>query len=148
MGAALLGMSLEDDRLTAINIGDCRLYRIRENTIKQLTKDQTLVAEENRMGRITDEDARKHPKRHILSNAIGHMTNNSKIDIIKKSIIEKDIFLICSDGLYSAMKDDQILKIIRNNSDKTLYQMGVSLIIKANMAGGMDDITVVIISFD
>ena len=44
--------------------------------------------------------------------------------------------------------DDRILKIIRSNSNKTLYQMGISLVIKANMAGGMDDVTVVIISFD
>jgi len=148
MGAALLGMSLEDDKIVAINIGDCRLYRIRNNTIKQLTKDQTLVAEENRMGKISDEEARKHPKRHILSNAIGHITNYSKIDIVKKRIIEKDIYLICSDGLYDMIDDDQILNIIRNNIDKTLYQMGISLIIKANMAGGMDNITVVILIFD
>ncbi len=148
MGATLLGMCLEDNRLVAINIGDCRLYRIRDNTIKQLTKDQTLVAEEKRMGKISDEEARKHPKRHILSNAIGHITNSSKVDILKKSIIEKDIYLICSDGLYNMLDDSQILKIIRDNSGRSLYQMGISLVIKANTAGGTDNITVVIISFD
>ena len=148
MGAALLGMSLEGTRLTAINVGDCRLYRIRNNTIKQLTKDQTLVGEEERNGRISAEEARKHPKRHILSNAIGHIDNNSKIDMLEKSIKEKDIYLICSDGLYNLIDDDLILDIIRNNCNKSLYQMGISLIIKANMSGGTDNITVVLLSFD
>ena len=148
MGAALLGMSLDGNRIIAANIGDCRLYIIRNNTIKQLTKDQTLVAEERRLGKISDEEARKHPKRHILSHAIGHITANSKIDIIKQRVIEKDIFLLCTDGLHSTINDEQILEIIRDNINRTLYQMGVSLVVKASIAGGRDDMTFVIVSFE
>ena len=148
MGAALLGVKIDTNHLAVINIGDCRLYRIRDNKITQLTKDQTLVSEEERKGHITREEAEYHPKRHILTSALGHLGNNSKMGLFRTDFQEKDLFLLCTDGLYRMLDDNDILNIINNNREKSLYKMGITMILKANLAGGTDNITVVLLSFD
>jgi protein phosphatase len=148
MGAALLGIKLDQEHLAVINIGDCRLYRIRDNNITQLTKDHTLVGVEERKGHITRQEAQNHPKKHILSSAIGHLGYHSTIDLFQTDIQEKDLFLLCTDGLYRMIDDNDILTIIKNTREKTLYKMGVTLILKANLAGGTDNITVMLIAFD
>lgn len=148
MGAALLGVKIDKDHLVVINVGDCRLYRIRDDTITQLTKDQTLVGEEERKGHITREEAEKHPKKHILSNALGHMESHSKMGLFQTDIQEKDLFLLCTDGLYGMIDDNNILSIINEIREKSLYQMGITLALKANLAGGFDNITIVLLSFD
>jgi serine/threonine protein phosphatase PrpC len=148
MGAALLGVKINDDHLAVINIGDCRLYRIRDNAITQLTKDQTLVGEEERRGHITKEEAEKHPKKHILSSALGHLGKRSKMGLFQTDIQEKDLFLLCTDGLYGMIDDNNILSIINDIREKSLYQIGITLVLKANLAGGIDNITIVLLSFD
>lgn len=148
MGTALLGVKIDKDHLAVINIGDCRLYRIRDDNITQLTTDLTLVGVEERKGHITREEAEKHPKKHILSSAIGHLQNHSKMDLLQADIQDKDLFLLCTDGLYRMIDDNKILNIINNNIENSLYKMGVTLILKANLAGGADNITVVLLSFD
>ena len=148
MGAALVGVKIDEDHLAVINIGDCRLYRVRDNNITQLTKDQTLVGEEKRKGHITREEAENHPKKHILSSALGHMGNRSKMGLFQADIQEKDLFLLCTDGLYGMIDDNNILSIINDARKKSLYQMGITLVLKANLAGGMDNITIVLLSFD
>lgn len=148
MGAALLGVKIDEDHLAVINIGDCRLYRIRDDTITQLTKDQTLVGEEERKGHITKEEAEKHPQKHILSNALGHMNSRNKMGLFQAEIQEKDLFLLCTDGLYGMINDSNLLSIINDVREKSLYQMGITLVLKANLAGGIDNITIVLLSFD
>lgn len=148
MGAALLGVKIDKDHLAVINIGDCRLYRVRDNNITRLTKDQTLVGVEERKGHITREEAENHPKKHLLSSALGHLRNNSKMGLFRTDIQDKDLFLLCTDGLYTMIDEKNILTIINNIREESLYKMGVTLTLKANLAGGTDNITVVLISFD
>jgi len=148
MGAALLAVKIEKEHLAVINIGDCRLYRIRHNAITQLTKDQTLVGEEERKGNLTKEEAEKHPKKHILTSALGHIKNHGKIGLSQTDVQKKDLFLLCTDGLYGMIDDNSILNIIENTRNKSLYQMGITLILKANLAGGIDNITVALLSFE
>jgi len=147
MGTTLVGCLIDGDDLIIVNVGDSRLYRVRNKIMEQLTKDHSLVGEEERKGILTRKEARKHPQKHILTSALGHLSNSSKIDIFVTGIMPKDIYLICSDGLYNMIDDDKILEIINSIKDRSLYKIGLSLALQANLAGGLDNITVVLVSF-
>jgi len=148
MGTTLIGGIIEGDNLAVVNVGDSRLYRVRDEKIRQISEDHSLVGEQERNGMLTREEARQHPQRHVLTSALGHIKDKSKIDVFLTGIIEKDLYLICTDGLYSMLDDNEILAIINSIEDGSLYKMGLSLTLKANLAGGLDNITVVLVSFN
>ena len=148
MGTTLVGAIIEGDRLAIINIGDSRLYRIRDAQIEQITQDHTLVGEQERRGLLTKEEASKHPRKHILTSALGiGGIKDIRIDTPLCEILEKDLYLICSDGLNDMLDDKEILTTINFFKDKTLEKMGLSLIQQANLAGGKDNITLILLSF-
>lgn len=147
MGTTLVGAIIDEEkRLAIVNAGDSRLYGIREGKIKQYTTDHTLVGEEQREGRLSKEDARRHPQRHILTSGLG-IDQKPRIDSFLVDIEPKDLFLLCSDGLHDMLEDGEILEIISSIQDRSLYKIGLSLVLKANLAGGLDNITVVLFSF-
>lgn len=147
MGTTLSGVTIEEDYLAIVNVGDSRLYRVRNEEIEQITQDHSLVGEQEREGLLTKEEARQHPNRHILTSALGDINQKPKIDISRTEIIEKDLYLLCSDGLYNMLEDSEILTNIRSIGDGSLYKIGLSLVLKANLARGPDNITVVLLSF-
>jgi serine/threonine protein phosphatase PrpC len=146
MATTLVGALTEDHHLSVVNVGDSRLYRIRDGKIVQLTQDHSLVGEQERQGILTEDEARKHPQRHILTSALG-ISTKPKIDVFRTEIMPQDLFLLCSDGLHTMLDDNAILKIISAIEDKSLYKIGLSLVLKANLAGGTDNITVVLLGF-
>ncbi len=146
MGTTLVGAIIEDNQLAVVNVGDSRLYRIRDGGIKQITKDHTLVAEQQRAGRLTVEEARRHPQRHILTSALG-ISERPRIDLFRARLRSKDLYLICSDGLNDMLDDDKILDLIHSIPDKSLYKIGLSLVLQANLEGGFDNITVILLAF-
>ena len=146
MGTTLIGVILEDKQLAVVNVGDSRLYRVRNGSMKQVTKDHTLVAEQQRLGRLTKDEARKHPQRHILTSALG-ISESPRIDLYRAKVIPNDLYLICSDGLNDMLNDEEILNIIHSIKDRSLYKIGLSLVLQANLAGGLDNITVILLSF-
>ena len=147
MGTTLTGLTIEEDYLAIVNVGDSRLYRVRNDEIKQITQDHSFVGEQERKGLLTKEEARQHPKRHILTSALGDLKQQPKIDLYRHEIIRKDLYLLCSDGLYNMLEDVEIFTIITSIRDRSLYKIGLSLVLKANLAGGLDNITVVLLSF-
>ena len=147
MGTTLVGGTIEDDNFAIVNVGDSRLYRIRDNEIKQITEDHSIVGEQKRSGIISEEEAKTHPQKHVLTSALGYINENPVIDTFLAEIEENDLYLICSDGLYNMLEDNEILKIIKSIEDGSLYKMGLSLVLKANLSGGLDNITVVLLSF-
>jgi serine/threonine protein phosphatase PrpC len=147
MGTTISGAVIDGENLIVVNVGDSRLYRIRDRSIKQITTDHSLAMEHAKSGIISEEEALEHPLRHILTRALGHINASSKIDTFKSVIMRKDIYLICSDGLYNMVNDDKMLRIIESVKDKSLYKVGLSLVLEANLAGGTDNITVVLVSF-
>ena len=106
-----------------------------------------FVAEQERNGILTQEEARNHPWRHILTAALG-LDEKPKVDLHSIKILPGDMFLLCTDGLYNMLSDDEILAAIGEIRDKSLYKIGVSLVLKANLAGGADNIAVVLLAFD
>ena len=147
LGTTLAGCMIDSDKLVIVNVGDSRLYRIRDGEIIQITRDQSLIGEWERQGVLSREEAIRHPKKHVLTSALGYLNRSSNIDIFNKDIAPKDLYLICSDGLYNMIDDEKILSIISSIKDKSLYKIGLSLALNANLSGGRDNITVVLLYF-
>jgi protein phosphatase len=147
MGTTFVGGILEQDHFAVINVGDSRLYRVRENEIRQITRDHSLVGEKKRRGMLTEKEAKTHPQKHILTSALG-ASEKPKIDFYRPGILPEDVFLLCSDGVHNPLTDDEILSAICAIEDGSLYKIGLSLVLKAKLAGGLDDMTVLLMSFD
>jgi protein phosphatase len=148
MGTTLVGVTVERDHLAVVNVGDSRLYRIHDQRIDQITHDHNLAWEQERMGLLTKEEAWNHPQRHILTSALGiEVVENIRIDLTSIEIHEKDLYLMCSDGLNDMLSDEEILKSIGSTERKSLEHVAHTLIQDANRAGGRDNITVILLSF-
>jgi len=148
MGTTLVGVSIEGDRLALINVGDSRLYRIRDGRIEQLTQDHSLAAEQARKGLLSKEEVYKHPQRHILTSALGvGPIETIQVDLSLVEVLEGDLYLFCSDGLHDMIGDKEILTTANVFGGKSLKKIGLSLIQQANLAGGRDNITVILLCF-
>ena len=126
------------------HVGDSRVYRLRQNVFRQITKDHSYVQELIRQGDITQEEAKNHPQRNVLLKAIG-VEEKIKPDIITKGFVKGDIILVCSDGLTNMVDDKYIYEIIMKN----IYDVNVAckkLVEKANYNGGLDNVSVILIS--
>ena len=146
MGTTLVGALIEGEHLAIVNVGDSRVYRIRAGQIAQITADHSFVGEQQKSGLISREEARAHPQRNILTSALG-LGENPQVDLYLSDVAPGDLYLLCSDGLHAALSDEEILAITLSIPDRALYKIGLSLILKANLAGGRDDITVILIAF-
>lgn len=142
MGTTLTAAMARDGRLFIAHVGDSRCYRLRDGRLDQLTVDHTLVGEFVREGRITEEQARTHPQRSIITRALG-VEPAVPIDSITLEVANGDRFLICSDGLYGMLYDEEILSYLTAVPDP--QQCAEQLIDAANRAGGEDNTTVIIV---
>ena len=124
------------------NVGDSRLYVVGEQ-IQQITKDHSLVQEMVRMGELDAEQARKHPKKNIITRALG-AEKTVDIDFFDLKLEPGDVVLMCSDGLSNMVEDSQMLEII-SDTDTDLDEKGRILIREANRNGGKDNIAIVLI---
>ena len=124
------------------NVGDSRLYVVGEQ-IQQITKDHSLVQEMVRMGELDAEQARKHPKKNIITRALG-AEKTVDIDFFDLKLEPRDVVLMCSDGLSNMVEDSQMLEII-SDTDTDLDEKGRILIREANRNGGKDNIAIVLI---
>ena len=124
------------------NVGDSRLYVIGEQ-IQQITKDHSLVQEMVRMGELDPEQARRHPKKNIITRALG-AERTVDIDFFDLKLEPGDVVLMCSDGLSNMVEDSQLQEII-TDTDTDLDEKGRILIREANRNGGKDNIAIVLI---
>lgn len=140
MGTTLEVCLIYNNKVYIGHIGDSRVYRIRKNIIRKLTTDHSYVEKLVRDGTITKEEACHHPKKNMLIKALG-CEEYIEPDILVKGFLKEDILLMCSDGLTNLLTDKEIYEVITNNmenADKLLIQ-------KANIKGGYDNITAVVI---
>lgn len=122
------------------HIGDSRIYRIRKEFMRKLTKDHSYVQQLIDDGKISKEEAVKHPKKNMLMKALG-CTPFIEPDAMVRGFVKGDIILMCSDGLTNMVTEEEIYKIIKENpTDATKL-----LIQRANDLGGKDNITSLII---
>ncbi|NLC96938.1 MAG: Stp1/IreP family PP2C-type Ser/Thr phosphatase [Erysipelotrichaceae bacterium] len=142
MGTTFTGMLISNVGKLVVNIGDSRVYGVNEFGFKQLTQDHTLVQDMLKHGEISEQEAINHPKRNILTNAMG-VWSNVRVDIENYKEKLNDI-LICSDGLFGYVKEDLIEKVMLTDELTTTLKAR-KLLNLALKAGGYDNITIIII---
>lgn len=141
MGTTIEVVLAYNDRVYIGHIGDSRIYRIRKDIIRKLTVDDSYVQKLVKDGTITKEEAVHHPKKNMLTKALG-CTSYVEPIVAVKGFLKNDVIVITSDGLTNMVSDEEIMEIIKENIEKASDE----LIKKANNAGGLDNITVVIVS--
>jgi protein phosphatase len=143
MGTTLVAMALvEDGRVAAINVGDSRLYHFHDDLLQQVTSDHNLVAELVAEGRLSKEEAEYHPRRNIMTRALG-VDPEVPVDLFMLDPEPGDRFLLCSDGLPRELPDDHIASLLRRLADPE--EAARQLVNEAKRRGGNDNITVVIV---
>ena len=140
MGTTLTAALVEGDEVSLAHVGDSRAYLWRDGALRMLTSDHSLVEELRRQGRISDEQAEDHPQRSIITRALGPEAE-VEVDTLTFSARPGDVFVLCSDGLTTMIKDDEIARIIGRS--ESLDEAVRALVEAANEAGGRDNITVV-----
>ena len=144
MGTTVTACVIIDDKLTAAQVGDSRLYLLRNKEISQITKDHSLVEMLLESGEITKEDAKHHPQKNVITRALG-TDSTVEADTYELQLLPDDIILLCSDGLVNMVDDERILSIIENSTD--FGSLSNILVEEAENAGGHDNITVILIKF-
>lgn len=141
MGTTVVAATCMGRYLRVANVGDSRLYVIGDK-ITQITRDHSLVEEMVRMGGIDRAAARNHPDKNIITRAVG-ATNRVEVDFFQVELTEKDIVLMCSDGLTNMLEDEEIRMIL--NGQRDIVEKAEELVKAANLNGGKDNIAVVLI---
>jgi len=144
MGTTVVAATYVDDTLYVANVGDSRLYVIGD-TITQITRDHSLVEEMVRMGGLDRAAARNHPDKNIITRAIG-ASNSVNVDFFEVTMKPGDIVLMCSDGLTNMIEDEDILRLVKSETD--LKSKADLLVKTANDNGGKDNIAVLLMQPD
>jgi serine/threonine protein phosphatase PrpC len=140
MGTTLTSALVDGDEVVIAHVGDSRAYRLRDGELKLLTSDHSLVEELRRQGRLTDEQAEEHPQRSIITRALGPEPE-VEVDTMTFPARPGDVYLICSDGLTTMIKEPEVARIL--NEAPSLDEATERLVEAANVAGGRDNITVI-----
>jgi PPM family protein phosphatase len=145
MGTTLTAVMIEGRRAHIAHVGDSRAYLLREGSFSQLTNDHTLVQRLIEEGRLTREEAARHPQRSVITRAIG-VDAEVEVDAMALELEPGDVMLLCSDGLTGPVEDDAILSLL--STDEPIGDVADALIEAANEAGGPDNITAVVLRFE
>lgn len=145
MGTTFVAAVILGKALYVANIGDSRLY-VAGDTMRQITRDHSLVEEMVSMGEIDKKEARYHAKKNIITRAVG-VTGRVMADFFEVELSEKEAILLCSDGLTNMIEEADIFHII-NERQNTTKEKVLRLIELANKNGGRDNISVILIEPD
>jgi PPM family protein phosphatase len=144
MGTTLTAAQLDGNRVHLVHVGDSRAYLLRGGELTQITEDHTLVHRMVVEGEISEEEAETHPHRSILTRALG-VDQNIQVDEGDLEVAPGDRLLLCTDGLTGMVPEGEIREILLESLDP---QEAVDKLVKvANRAGGIDNITAVILDF-
>jgi protein phosphatase len=144
MGTTLTALILKQDEGILAHVGDSRCYRLREGVLEQLSRDHTLVAHLVEQGILTPEQARYHPQRNVIRQAVGVADPSEPLepDIETFALQVGDLYLLCSDGLTDMVDDAEIEAILR---DEPPTRAAWRLVDRALANGGRDNITIVLV---
>jgi protein phosphatase len=146
MGTTLTAVLASPEAIHLAHVGDSRAYLARAGALRQLTRDHTLVDRMVQAGEITRDEAEVHPHRNVLLRALG---TEPKVDVDADDIglLEGDRVVLCSDGLTTMVTEDQILAILDATVGKP-QDAADRLVRAANRAGGIDNITVIVLDVE
>ena len=145
MGTTVTAAALVDNHLFLAQVGDSRGYVLRDGVLVQVTRDQSLVNQLIEAGQLTEEEAETFEHNNIILQALG-TADTVQVDLTYVELHKGDMLLLCSDGLSGMVRNDEIREVLKTAPDpldacKTLTE-------RANLAGGHDNITVIVAQFD
>jgi serine/threonine protein phosphatase PrpC len=141
-GTTLTAALVIGDHVLFAHVGDSRGYIITDTGIEQVTRDHSLVQRLKELGQISDEEAAIHPQRNVIYKAVGN-SEDLEVDIISRRLSPGTTLLLCSDGLWGLMTNMQMMKIVQEAD--YLQTAAEALVAAANLAGGPDNITAVLV---
>lgn len=146
MGTTLVSALIFKDRVFVANIGDSRLYKISKTGIEQITHDHSLVQYLVDQGRMSIDEARESKNKNIITRAVG-VSDDVECDVFKMNVNPDadEYFLLCTDGLTNSIDDEEIKDIVLDRTLPDIKQKVEYLIDRANISGGADNITALII---
>lgn len=141
MGTTLSALLIHGDCMYVAQVGDSRIYLLRDRNLIQVTDDHSLVAEQVKSGFITEEEARNHSMKNLITRAVG-IKDSVKVDLFATRVKQGDTLLICSDGLSNLVEFDQICRMMAMEKVQ-----GVARILVGNAIenGGTDNVTAVVV---
>lgn len=145
MGTTVTASFITKGFIHIANVGDSSCFGIRKNEIIKITKDHSLVQELIDMGSISEKEAENHPKKNIITRALG-TSSSVCVDVFKLRNKEYDLYLLCSDGLTNELTKEEILQVTMEEKD--YVSMANKLVYLANEKGGRDNITVLLFGGD
>src|SRR6266699_4070408 len=142
MGTTCVAAVLRGNMAYIANVGDSRAYLVRDGQVKQVSQDHSWVAEQVRAGLLTEDQARTHAQRNVITRCLGTQAD-VEIDVFPEQIEDKDALVLCTDGLSGLVSDDEIRRIIdQSGPQDSVYH----LVQRANENGGPDNITAIVVS--
>ncbi|MFZ4506573.1 MAG: PP2C family protein-serine/threonine phosphatase [Fimbriimonas sp.] len=145
MGTTLSSLILLQDEAYSVQVGDSRVYRLRDGALSPMTTDHTWVNEAIEKGIISEAERETHQYRHVLTRAIGASDFRVQPDIRRFDLQEGDVYLLCSDGLLNHVPDPQIEAILKAHAPA---EAAWKLVSTALLGGGSDNTTVMIVRVD
>lgn len=144
MGTTCVTACIRDGRAYVAHLGDSRAYLLRHGRLQRLTEDHSFVAEQVRLGEITEEEARRSRFRNVITRAVG-LEPDATPEITKTDLQPGDVLLLCTDGLSGPVKDTDIADIVRTSS--SLEEACQALTKAALKNGGTDNITIALAAY-
>jgi len=144
MGTTLCAILVNDSNDVVVgNVGDSRIYLLRDGALSQISQDHSLVAFLVQLGELTEEEARDHPSGNILVRSIGSM-QDVEVDLFHLKSQTGDRILLCSDGLWGEVNDEELLSLLLSNESPG--DACAALIEAANDNGGRDNSTLIVVN--
>lgn len=145
MGTTLTAAVIEREHLVIAQVGDSRAYLMSKGQMHQITRDHSLITELMEAGEITEEQARSHPQRSVITRALG---SDPKMlpDLYELKVSAGDRLLLCSDGLNTMLDDARIERIMQRNGDP--QRCANALVNEAISEGGLDNVTVIVVDIE
>lgn len=141
MGATCVAAVLHEQMLYAANVGDSRVYVLHAGQLRQITRDHSIVAQMVERGEITPAQVRTHEKRNQIYRSLGEKPE-LEVDLFTEPVEEGDTLILCTDGLWEMIEDDDLRAIIEQYGPDESVQR---LIARANEAGGPDNVTAIVV---
>lgn len=145
MGTTIVAANFTSDGIYLGHVGDSRIYRFRQGTLEQMTEDHSLLNDYKKMGVLSPEEIEKFPHKNVIVRALG-MKDNVQVDVQFQIPEDRDVFLLCSDGLSGEITDEGMQKILAETGDD--LDAGVSKLIQtACDNGGKDNVTCILLQY-
>jgi protein phosphatase len=145
MGTTVSVLLIAGRRYLIGQVGDSRVYLLRDGALTQLTKDHSYVQEQVDAGYLTPEQARSHPYSNVITRCVG-ANNEVMPDIYVGTVKANDLFLLASDGLTGMLEDEHLLQILRSDGGPQAWVD--RMVAEANRRGGLDNITAIVVRID